>query len=75
VRERVIEGTERVRPSDLEVEVVADSLVADGDLYTVARAIPEKHDFQSIRRSFGELDPIGMSRGVHGLLLFTLSRG
>jgi predicted dithiol-disulfide oxidoreductase (DUF899 family) len=68
-RERVVEGAQRISSSDVEVEMVADPLVADCDLHSVARAAPEEHDFHSIRGSFAELDPVGGSYGAHGLLL------
>jgi hypothetical protein len=51
------EGLQRVGRSDLEVEVVADPVIADRDLHPIARAVPEKHYFQPIRHSVPKLDP------------------
>jgi hypothetical protein len=58
----VVEGAQRVGPSDLEVEVVADPLVADGNLHAIARAVPEQCYFQPIRRSLRKLDPVAARR-------------
>jgi hypothetical protein len=68
MRERVVEGAQSVRPSDLEVEVVAHALVADGDLHSIVRAVPEQDDFQSVCSPPGKLDPAGRPRGTHGLV-------
>jgi hypothetical protein len=74
----MVEGVQRIRSIDLEVEVMTDSFVADDDLHSAARAIPEKCDLQPVGRSRRELDPPGIAPegmcdcGAHHVLLLNV---
>src|SRR5262245_64142348 len=68
VGERVVEGVERVGARDLELELVVEPRVGDGDLGAVGRAVPEEHDGETVVLAARELGPVpdAGERGVDG---------
>src|SRR5262245_10472310 len=65
VGEGVVEGLEGTVGRDLELEVVAEVLVFDGDRYGVLARVPEQEDANAIRLTLGELTGLGGRRGHH----------
>src|SRR5262245_11497297 len=66
IGELVAERPEIVRSRDLEIEVAAQSPVADEDLDAVQRHVPEDRDFDAVPRPPGQFSPHS-TRGCHGV--------
>ena len=68
VRERVVEGRERLGARDVQLERLVEPRVGDGDLHPVGRLAPEERDLEAVALAGGELTPIveGDRRGIRG---------
>ena len=58
VRERVMEGRQRVGAGDVELELLVELRVGDGDLHAVGRLAPEETDFDAVAFTHCELSPV-----------------
>ena len=58
VREGVVEGGERFRVGDVEVEALVEPFVGNRDSHAVGRLAPEKRDLEPVAGSSCELFPI-----------------
>ncbi len=58
VRERVVEGRQRVRAGDVELERLVELRVGHGDLHAVGRLAPEETDFDAVGFTECELSPV-----------------
>ena len=65
VRERVVEGVERVCARDVEVELLVEPLVGDGDPDSVGRLAPEERDCEAVGSPARELFPVVDGGGGH----------
>src|SRR5438045_2621206 len=66
VRERVVEGRERMRAHDVELEFLVEPCVGDRDLQPVGRLVPEQGDLEAFVLAAREFFPGGVYvRGVH----------
>ena len=55
IRERVVEGRERVRAGDVELELLVEPGVGDRDLDAVGRLAPEERDLEAVAFAAREL--------------------